>query len=289
MHLRKVWLLIAVVPAALAVTATGSARLDATDGGSAGKATTLVFGAEQGGGPDWCLNLILDVDCGTFRNVVFHTPVIRGAFLYTPNFTYKPDLISRYTLKLRPMQASGRMPPPCRPLPRPAMCCCHPRDAGGGASSRGSASSRSTATRVGIARIHDRDPSELLERERRFLLRQLRVGCDEEHEGIGHELDELEWSILERKCREREVEPAVLDFDEQVGFPGPLRQRDDGVRDAGAEVPQHRRSDSHADALEHPHARALLTVDEALHLGLGDRQRRKDPFGMAEQEHAVLG
>jgi peptide/nickel transport system substrate-binding protein len=106
MHLRKVWVLIAVVPAALALTATGSARLDATDGRSAGKASTLVFGAEQGGGPDWCLNLILDVDCGTFWNVVFQTPVIRGAFLYTPNFTYKPDLISRYTLKLRPMRVT---------------------------------------------------------------------------------------------------------------------------------------------------------------------------------------
>jgi len=35
MHLRKVWVLIAVVPAALALTATGSARLDATDGRSA--------------------------------------------------------------------------------------------------------------------------------------------------------------------------------------------------------------------------------------------------------------
>jgi ABC-type transport system substrate-binding protein len=96
MHLRKVWVLMAEVPAARALTATGSA----------GKAITLVFGAEQGGGPDWCLNLILDVDCGTFWNVVFQTPVIRGAFLSTPDFTYKPDLISRYTLKLRPMRVT---------------------------------------------------------------------------------------------------------------------------------------------------------------------------------------
>ena len=58
-------------------------------------AGTLVFGAEQGGGPDWCLNLILDVDCNAFWNVVFQTPVIRGAFLFTPSFTYKPDLISQ--------------------------------------------------------------------------------------------------------------------------------------------------------------------------------------------------
>jgi peptide/nickel transport system substrate-binding protein len=106
MQLRKVWLLTAAALAALALTATGSARVDAMNNASAGRAATLVFGAEQGGGPDWCLNLILDVDCGTFWNVVFQTPVIRGAFLYTPNFTYKPDLISRYTLKLRPMRVT---------------------------------------------------------------------------------------------------------------------------------------------------------------------------------------
>jgi peptide/nickel transport system substrate-binding protein len=106
MHLRKVWLFAAAALAALALTATGSARVDAPGSASAGKAATLVFGAEQGGGPDWCLNLILDVDCGTFWNVVFQTPVIRGAFLYTPNLTYKPDLISRYTLKLRPMRVT---------------------------------------------------------------------------------------------------------------------------------------------------------------------------------------
>jgi hypothetical protein len=47
MHLRKIWLFTAAVLAALALAATGSARLDATDGGSSGKASTLVFGAEQ--------------------------------------------------------------------------------------------------------------------------------------------------------------------------------------------------------------------------------------------------
>ena len=106
MHLRKVWLFPALALAALALTATGSARVGSGGSASASKAGTLVFGAEQGGGPDWCLNLILDVDCGTFWNVVFQTPIIRGAFLYTPNFTYKPDLISRYTLKLRPMRVT---------------------------------------------------------------------------------------------------------------------------------------------------------------------------------------
>jgi peptide/nickel transport system substrate-binding protein len=104
MHRRKLWLLAGVVLAALALTATGSARVNGPDAASASKAGTLVFGAEQGGGPDWCLNLILDVDCNAFWNVVFQTPVVRGAFLFTPQFTYKPDLISRYTLKTRPLR-----------------------------------------------------------------------------------------------------------------------------------------------------------------------------------------
>jgi peptide/nickel transport system substrate-binding protein len=104
MHRRKLWLLAGVVLAALALAATGSARVNGPDSASAKKAGTLVFGAEQGGGPDWCLNLILDVDCNAFWNVVFQTPVIRGAFLFTPKFTYKPDLISKFKLKARPQR-----------------------------------------------------------------------------------------------------------------------------------------------------------------------------------------
>lgn len=106
MHRRKLWLLAGVVLAALALAATGSARVNGPDSASASKAGTLVFGAEQGGGPDWCLNLILDVDCNAFWNVVFQTPVVRGAFLFTPQFTYRPDLISKFTLKLRPMRVT---------------------------------------------------------------------------------------------------------------------------------------------------------------------------------------
>jgi peptide/nickel transport system substrate-binding protein len=104
MHRRKLWLLAGVVLAALALAATGSARVNGPDSASAKKAGSLVFGAEQGGGPDWCLNLILDVDCNAFWNVVFQTPVIRGAFLFTPQFTYRPDLISKFTLKQRPQR-----------------------------------------------------------------------------------------------------------------------------------------------------------------------------------------
>src|SRR5215207_4867238 len=104
MHRRKLWLTAGVVLAALALAATGSARVNGPDAASASKAGTLVFGAEQGGGPDWCLNLILDVDCNAFWNVVFQTPVIRGAFLFTPKFTYRKELISNFKLKLKPQR-----------------------------------------------------------------------------------------------------------------------------------------------------------------------------------------
>ena len=104
MHRRKLWLLAGVVLAALALAATGSARVSGPDGAAAKSAGTLVFGAEQGGGPDWCLNLILDVDCNAFWNVVFQTPVIRGAFLFTPKFTYKPDLITHYKFQTNPQR-----------------------------------------------------------------------------------------------------------------------------------------------------------------------------------------
>jgi peptide/nickel transport system substrate-binding protein len=106
MHRRKLWLFAGVVLAALALAATGSARVSGPDSASSSKAGTLVFGAEQGGGPDWCLNLILDVDCNAFWNVVFQTPVIRGAFLFTPKFTYKPDLISKFKFQTGPQRVT---------------------------------------------------------------------------------------------------------------------------------------------------------------------------------------
>jgi peptide/nickel transport system substrate-binding protein len=104
MHRRRLLLLVGLVLAALALTATGLARVSGQGGDSARSGGTLVFGAEQGGGPDWCLNQILDVDCGAFWNVVYETPVIRGAFLFTPKLQYKPDLISKYALKLNPQR-----------------------------------------------------------------------------------------------------------------------------------------------------------------------------------------
>jgi hypothetical protein len=106
MHKRTFWLMAALVLATLALAATGSARVSGPDNSAAKDAGTLVFGAEQGGGPDWCLNLILDIDCSAFWNVIFETPVLRGAFLYTPSLKYRPDLISRYKLQTRPMRVT---------------------------------------------------------------------------------------------------------------------------------------------------------------------------------------
>src|ERR1700750_2165673 len=106
MHRRKLWLLAGVVLAALALAATGSARGSGPDSANAKSAGTLVFRAEQGGGPGWGLDLILDVDCSAFWNVVFQTPVIRGAFLFTPKFTYQPDLITKAKLQTKPMRGT---------------------------------------------------------------------------------------------------------------------------------------------------------------------------------------
>lgn len=98
---RHFWLAACLVVSTLAFASTGSARVGST---GVGAAKTLVFGAEQGGGPDWCLNQHIDVDCSAAWNTVFEAPVIRGAFLLTPKFRYKPDLISRYTLKTKPLR-----------------------------------------------------------------------------------------------------------------------------------------------------------------------------------------
>src|SRR3954470_14222112 len=106
MHKRTFWLMGALALATLALAATGSARVSGPDSSAARDAGTLVFGAEQGGGPDWCLNLILDIDCSAFWNVIFETPVLRGAFIYTPGLKYRPDLISRYKLQTKPMRVT---------------------------------------------------------------------------------------------------------------------------------------------------------------------------------------
>jgi ABC-type transport system substrate-binding protein len=101
---RKLGFLAAGIAVALVLAANGSALPNGHDRLSTSK-DTLVFGAEQAGGPDWCLNLAI-VYCQFFRNGMFEAPVIRGAFLYTPQFTDKPDLISRYALERKPMRVT---------------------------------------------------------------------------------------------------------------------------------------------------------------------------------------
>jgi peptide/nickel transport system substrate-binding protein len=102
MQKRRLWPLAGVALAALTLAATGSARLDTT---GSSDAKTLVIAAEHGGGPDWCLNVLLG-DCSDAWNVFFDTPVIRGAFLPTPDFRRKPDLISHYRLRFNPMRVT---------------------------------------------------------------------------------------------------------------------------------------------------------------------------------------
>jgi peptide/nickel transport system substrate-binding protein len=102
MHRRKLWLLLGAAVAALVFAASGAASQAGQQTATAGG--TITFGAEQGGGSDWCLNLFLDVDCAEFWNVMFDQGVIRGIFILTPKFTYKPDLISHYKVQLHPMR-----------------------------------------------------------------------------------------------------------------------------------------------------------------------------------------
>jgi peptide/nickel transport system substrate-binding protein len=102
MHRPKLWLLLGAAVAALVFAAGGAASQASQQSASAGG--TITFGAEQGGGSDWCLNIFLDVDCAEFWNVVFETGVLRGAFILTPQFTYKPDLISGYKLQQNPQR-----------------------------------------------------------------------------------------------------------------------------------------------------------------------------------------
>src|SRR6476659_7755390 len=102
MQKRRLWPLAGVALAALTLAATGSARLGIT---GSSDAKTVVVAAEHGGGPDWCLNVLLG-DCSDSWNVFFDTPVIRGAFLPTPDFRRKPDLISHYRLRFNPMRVT---------------------------------------------------------------------------------------------------------------------------------------------------------------------------------------
>jgi peptide/nickel transport system substrate-binding protein len=50
-------------------------------------------------------------DCGEFWNSVFLTPVLRGVFMIQPNFTYKPDLISKFKLQQGPMRITYYLKP----------------------------------------------------------------------------------------------------------------------------------------------------------------------------------
>jgi len=101
MSKRRLWPLAAIaLVAALAAATTASARLDAKHASKVKVGGTLVFAAEQN--PD-CLNLQLN-PCNAAWAQWMETPVIRAPFLVMPDFSYKPDLVSKVSLHLNPMR-----------------------------------------------------------------------------------------------------------------------------------------------------------------------------------------
>src|SRR6266568_4884751 len=100
MHRRHLWLLAASLIVALGLVTAASARVSHSSAPKVKVGGTLLFGAEQ---EVDCLNLLLN-PCNQFWGQVFQSPVIRPAYVIQPDFSYKPDLVSKVALKLRPMR-----------------------------------------------------------------------------------------------------------------------------------------------------------------------------------------
>ena len=86
MRKRHLWLLAVAVTAALGLVATGSAAQE-----QRGR-TTIIFGAEQE--PAESLNGVLNC-CNLAWASWTAGQTIQGAFQVQPNFSYKPNIISR--------------------------------------------------------------------------------------------------------------------------------------------------------------------------------------------------
>src|SRR5436189_5755277 len=95
MHLRKLWLLAGVVLTGLVLVATGSARQT-----SSKAAGTMVIGLEQE--PTILNTSIIGGDA--LANVYISVPLWSGAYKITPQFNFKPELISKFKLKQNPMR-----------------------------------------------------------------------------------------------------------------------------------------------------------------------------------------
>jgi peptide/nickel transport system substrate-binding protein len=97
MHRRRAWLLVGAILAALAIVATGSAS-------SASKAAsgTVVFGADQEPG---ILNTnIIGGDVFWGGQVV--SPVLATTYRVYPDFTFRPELISKATVTRKPFSVT---------------------------------------------------------------------------------------------------------------------------------------------------------------------------------------
>ncbi len=92
---------------ALAAAAGATSSQHATKAKSGG---TLLFGAER---EPTCLNLMLS-PCGAVWAQMIESPVIRGAYVTQPNFTYKPDLVTGVRLQLHPERLTYHIRPEAR-------------------------------------------------------------------------------------------------------------------------------------------------------------------------------
>ena len=106
-----------------------------------------------------------------------------------------------------------------------------------------------TRSRAARAVADERQFEDLAERRRLLALGRGRVGGDDEHVRIAHQLDRLEWAALERKHAEADVDLATLDELEQLAVVGRLDEPDVHLRPFGAEVAEERGEDARADGL----------------------------------------
>jgi peptide/nickel transport system substrate-binding protein len=111
MHRRHLWLAAASLLVALGLVTAASASRSHSAAPKVKIGGTLLFGAEQE--PD-CLNALLN-PCNQFwASMMTQTPVISTAYIIQPDFSYKPTLISKATLQLRPMRLTYFIKPQAR-------------------------------------------------------------------------------------------------------------------------------------------------------------------------------
>jgi len=97
MHLRKLWLLAGVVLVAFALVGTGSASQN-----SAQAKGTVIFGADQEPG---ILNTFI-IGGDLFWGSQAVSPVFATTFRVQPNFSFKPDVISKATITKSPFSVT---------------------------------------------------------------------------------------------------------------------------------------------------------------------------------------